>query len=92
MVKLRLFAGLRDIVGKKEVQLEQDGVTLKELLKGFAAQYGEKVQGFLFDNSGNVWQSVMVLVNDEPADRDLAAPVQAGDVISILLPTAGGSN
>jgi len=90
MVTLRLFAGLRDIVGKKEVQVEQDAITLKELLQHFAEGYGEKVHSFLFDKEGNVWQSVMVLVNDEPADRDFQSLVKSGDVISILLPTAGG--
>jgi MoaD family protein len=90
MITLRLFASLRDLVGKKEVQIEQDSVMLKDLLKQFAESYGEKAKSFLFDNEGNAWQSVMLLINDQPADRDLQNIIKSGDVVSILLPTAGG--
>jgi MoaD family protein len=90
MIKLRLFAGLRDAVGEKEVKMEESDITLKELLQKFAASRGEKVRDFLFDSEGNVWRSVMLLINDEPADRELQTKVKSGDVVSILLPTAGG--
>ncbi len=91
MIRLRLFASWRDLVGQKEVQIEKDATNLKDLLTEFASQYGEKAHNFLFDGEGNIWQSVMLLINDQPVDRDPDAPVRSGDVVSILLPTAGGS-
>ncbi len=90
MITLRLFASLRDLVGKKEVQVEREESTLQQLLEEFAQAYGERVHGFLFDSQGHVWHSVMLLINGEPAGKDLEIPVKSGDVVSILLPTAGG--
>ncbi|NIM05986.1 MAG: MoaD family protein [Armatimonadetes bacterium] len=90
MVTLKLFAGLRDAVGKKEVQLDKDDLTLTQLLEHFAQSYGEKVRDFLVDKEGNIDPSVLLLVNDEPVGQDLQAQVKSGDVVSILLPTAGG--
>jgi len=90
MITLRLFASLRDLVGKKEVHMEHEDTTLKELLEEFADRQGEKVRDFLFDREGRVWQSVLLLLNGEPVGKDLHTQVKSGDVISILLPTAGG--
>jgi len=90
MITLRLFASLRDMVGKKEVQIAREEATLAELLEEFAHQYGERVRGFLFDNEGNLWRSIMLLINGEPADHSAKSKVKSGDVVSILLPTAGG--
>ena len=91
MITLRLFASLRDLAGQKEVNIEKENATLKELLDDFAGKYGEKAHDVLFDQDGNIWQSVMLLINGQPVDREPGVPVKSGDVVSILLPTAGGS-
>ena len=89
-VTLRLFAGLRDLVGKRELKLPADGMTIKRLLRELAARYGEPARRFLFDQRGDLWESVP-LVNDEAVDRRAEVLVKSGDVVSILLPTAGGA-
>ena len=90
MITLRLFAGLRDIVGKKDVQIDRDGIDLKELLAEFAKQEGEKVNQFVFDDNGKVLRSVMLLIDNEPPKNGLETKVKSGEVVSVLLPTAGG--
>jgi MoaD family protein len=90
MITLKLFASLRDAVGQKEVEIAKDSATLKEVLDYLSQTYGEKVKDYLFDSEGNIWQSVMLLVNDQPLDRDPAVALKDGDIVSILLPTAGG--
>jgi MoaD family protein len=90
MVKLRLFSSLREIAGAKEVELDGDAATIKDALARFAARYGEKAQATLFDRQGEVWASVLLLVNGQAAEEGPDTRVRAGDVISVLLPTAGG--
>jgi len=44
----------------------------------------------IFDRNGNVSPSLILLINDEPADLREVSPVASGDVITILMPAAGG--
>jgi len=90
MIKLRLFSSLREIAGAKEVEVEGEALVIKEALSRFVQRYGEKARQILFDQQGQVWPSVLLLVNGEAAANGPATQVKAGDVVSVLLPTAGG--
>ena len=90
MIRLRLFSSLRAIAGAKEVEVEGESLSIREALGQFAARYGEKAQQILFDKQGEVWASVLLLVNGEAADDGPDTRVRSGDVVSVLLPTAGG--
>jgi MoaD family protein len=90
MVRLRLFSSLREIAGAKEVEVDSDALTIKAALERFAARYGERAKAILFDKQGDVWASVLLLVNGQAAEDGPATRVKPGDVVSVLLPTAGG--
>ena len=90
MVTLRLFAGLRDLVGKREVSLPADDLPIKRVLADFADGYGDPARKYLFNKQGELWESILLLINDEAIDRKADVTVKAGDVVSVLLPTAGG--
>ncbi len=90
MVKLRLFSALREIAGAKEVEVEGDGISIKQALEQFSARYGEKAQAALFDNRGEVLQSVLLLLNGDAVNQGPATKVASGDTVQVLLPTAGG--
>ncbi len=90
MVKLRLFSKLRDIAGAKEVEVEGDGISVKEALEKFAARFGSESREVLFDKQGELWPSVVLLVNEEAAPEGAATRVRSGDTVAVLLPTAGG--
>ena len=90
MIKLRLFSALREIAGAKEVEVEGNELTVGEALQQFAQRFGEKAQQVLFDKDGNLQQSVLLLVNGESAAHGAATRVKSEDVVSVLLPTAGG--
>ena len=90
MVKLRLFSALREIAGAKEVEVEGDGLSIKETLQRFAKQYGDRAQGALFDKQGELLPSVLLLVNGEAVEQGGATRVKSGDMVAVLLPTAGG--
>lgn len=90
MIKLRLYAALREVVGAKEVELEGDGLEIEEALRRLAERHGDRARAMLFDQQGRLWPSVLLLVNGEAAERGRETRVRSGDVVSVLLPTAGG--
>jgi len=90
MIKLRLFSALREIADSKEVEVEGEELAIGESLQQFAQRFGEKAQQILFDKDGNLQQSVLLLVNGESAENGAQTRVKSGDVVSVLLPTAGG--
>ena len=90
MIKLRLFSSLRELAGTKEVTVEGDGISVKQALEQLAGRLGEQARAILFDGNGEVWASVLLLVNGDAATNGPATRVKAGDVVAVLLPTAGG--
>jgi molybdopterin converting factor small subunit len=90
VVSLRLFGALRDAAGKREVELACAGGTVKEALVQFVSETGNDVGRFIFDDRGNQWRSLMLLLNDEPVEDAEETVLKAGDVVSLLLPLAGG--
>jgi len=89
-VTVRLYGPLRQAAGGRDVQLEAGATTVKDALAQLAACKGSRVADMIFDQQGAVWPSLILLVNDEPADLREASSVASGDVISILMPLAGG--
>lgn len=85
-----MFASLRQMAGSKEVEIEGSELSVKEALERFAERFGEKAKQVLFDQQGELWPSVLLLVNGEAAESGGETRVKSGDVVSVLLPTAGG--
>ena len=90
MIKLRLFSSLRDLAGTKEVEVEGDGIAITQALEALAARLGESARPVLFDGNGDVWASILLLVNGDAAGEGPKTIVKSGDVVAVLLPTAGG--
>ncbi len=90
MIALRLFGPLRDAVGQPEISLPCAGATVRDVLVRFAEERGDAVRPFIFDGQGNQWRSLILLLNGEPVRDSQSTRVKQGDVISLLLPLAGG--
>ncbi len=90
MIKLKLFSSLRELAGSKEVTVEGDGISVKLALERLAEKLGDGARPMLFDAAGDVWASVLLLVNGDAATDGPSTTVKTGDVVSVLLPTAGG--
>jgi molybdopterin synthase catalytic subunit len=76
LVRVRLFAVLRERAGASEVELElPEGAVVRDAL----AQLSELSDGF----------SVVMAVNHQYADSD--APLRAGDELALIPPVSGGS-
>jgi len=78
MVRVRLFAALRELAGASEVQAP--GRTVGEVVDAIAGAHGERFAGIVAVSS--------FVVNGERANR--ATAVADGDEVAILPPVSGG--
>jgi molybdopterin converting factor subunit 1 len=80
MIKVKLFASFREIVGAKEEDLEiADGSTVQTLLEDYIRR---------FPKIGRYREHIILSVN-----REYGAPnrvLKAGDEVSFLPPVSGG--
>ncbi len=77
MIQLHYFARLRELTGKSEEVIEQDSLTVQELLNWAEATY----PGFGTD-------TIQVAVNEEYALKDDI--IKSGDVCAFIPPVSGG--
>lgn len=89
-IRLRLYGALRQVAGSREVELSCRDVTVKEALQHFAKEHTPRAESLLFDRQGNIWSSLILLLNEEPAGRNSQTLLKVGDVVSVLMPLAGG--
>ncbi len=92
MVKVKLFANLREVAGgKRIVECDLPGpVSTTELMQRLSDEYGEKARDLLFSDDGTVRESILVMRNGQMVrDRDEKA-ISSGDEVAVLLPVAGG--
>ncbi len=80
MVRVRLFASLREAAGTSETTAE--AARLSDLLVLLRARYGEPFASRLANAS--------VLVSGEPVSRDTDVSLADGDEVALLPPFAGG--
>jgi MoaD family protein len=78
MVKVRLFAALRELAGSTEVEAE--GRTAGDVADALAERFG--------DRFGQIAAVGSLVVNGERAQR--STPVAAGDEVALLPPVSGG--
>ena len=78
VVKVRLFAALRDLAGSSEVEAE--GANVGEVVAALSARFGERFE--------RVARAGSVVVDGERAEP--AAPLADGDEVALLPPVSGG--
>ncbi len=79
MIRVRLFAALRELAGASEVEAE--GKSAGDVIDVLSSRYGERFTQIAAVGS--------VVVNGERASR--STPVAAGDEVALLPPVSGGS-
>ena len=80
VVKVRLFAALRELAGASEVEAEGD--TVGEVMQVLSARYGERFSAILEVGSA--------VVDGERASR--ATAVGNGQEVALLPPVSGGGD
>ena len=88
MPTIKLFASLRKLTGKKEIDIP--GASLQEVLERLARDY-PALQQFLL-HEGQLHTRVIITVNGQSIDltTGLATPISRQDQIAIFPPISGG--
>lgn len=92
-VKLEFYGNLRDMVGKKEVEVVlKSSSTVLDLIKWLSEIYGKEFKLFIINPATNdLWSHFSIAVNDELVDRfRLGKKLNNGDVVKFLFPVVGG--
>jgi sulfur-carrier protein len=91
LVKVRAFAGFREILGKERELNAKEGSTIADLLNELA-RYSPRFRESAFDNSGVLRDYVLLMWNKKRIDpcQDLSLEVHEGDELAIFPPVAGG--
>ena len=79
LVKVRLFAALRDLAGSSQVEAE--GTTVAELVEALSSRYGERFAGIARVGS--------VVVDGERATGERR--LEGGEEVVLLPPVSGGA-
>lgn len=93
---VRFFTSLREIIGKKEEQLQfPDGskVTVGMVLETLVQCYGKRFVEYVYDEkTGIVRGFLQFLINGKSATtlNGLQTELEDGDVLAILPPVGGG--
>jgi len=92
-VKVKFFTTLREIVGKKEEQIELSrSVTVEALLRQLSKTYGKEFEDYVYDELGNIRGHLQFLVNGNSvtALKGFKTKLREGDQLAILPPVGGG--
>jgi molybdopterin synthase sulfur carrier subunit len=91
LVRVRAFAGFREILGKERELNAEEGSTIADLLNELAA-FSPRFKESAFDNSGVLRDYVLLMWNKKRIDprQDLSMEMHEGDELAIFPPVAGG--
>ena len=89
-VKVKVFAGYRQITNDKEVDIQVNGKTVKEAIDSLIVAYPGL--GPLVKDDKGIRPYVNVLLNGKVVDKEtgLGSDVKDGDILSVFPPVAGG--
>ena len=89
------FLGLpmvSDVIGKKKLELNISGETVKEVIDELIKRHGKKVRNAFFDAEGDFDVMIQTVLNGKsfiPADKH-RTPLNEGDTLAFMLLLAGG--
>lgn len=82
---------LRHLAQKESDTIDvEEGTPIPEIITRAAAAYDDTFRVILFDASGDLLPSALVLLRDEPVNRESWPTLSDGDVLTLLPPIAGG--
>ena len=86
------FPMVSDIIGKKKLELDTPGNTLKDVIDELIRLYGKKVRDCFYDEKGNFDVAIQIALNGKtfiPADKH-HTPLNEEDTLIFMLLLAGG--
>jgi MoaD family protein len=91
-ITVKFYALLRRRLGTASIEVEADGLTVKELLLKAEKKAGQPFLDELLDRGSGLLDGTIVLVNGENVrlKRYLETRVSAGDTVDLFSPAGGG--
>ncbi len=92
-VTLKIFLPeLSEVIGAKELEVEFGGETVGDLIEHLATAYGRKARQALYNDSGEFYPIIQVLLNGEEwvTPDQLDRCLRDGDNILLMVMMAGG--
>jgi MoaD family protein len=86
------FPMVSDVIGKKKMELDIPGNTVKDLIDELIRLYGKKVREAFYDEKGRFDVTLQMTLNGKlinPADKR-HSPLNEGDTLIFMLLLAGG--
>ncbi|OGP92626.1 MAG: hypothetical protein A2156_04530 [Deltaproteobacteria bacterium RBG_16_48_10] len=86
------FPMVSDVIGKKKLELDIPGNTVKNVIDEFIRLYGRKVREAFYDTKGNFDVTIQITLNGKTfisADKH-HTPLNEGDTLIFMLLLAGG--
>ncbi len=86
------FPMVSDVVGKKKLELDISGNTVKHVIDELIKLYGKKVRDALYDQEGNFDPMIQIALNGKsfiPSNKH-DTPFNDGDSLTFMLLLAGG--
>ena len=86
------FPMVSDVIGKKRVELDTAGNTVKDVIDELIRIYGKKVREAFYDEKGRFDVTLQMTLNGKifnPADKQYT-PLDEGDTLTFMLLLAGG--
>jgi MoaD family protein len=89
-LSVKLYSPLREIVGQNEAVVR--GSTIAQVLDRLVSKYGKGFQSLLFNGTGSIKPSFIILVNGRIMDLPggLGTVLKEGDKLAIFPAIAGG--
>jgi MoaD family protein len=86
------FPTASDIIGKKKLELNISGETVKDVIDELIKRYGRKVRDAFYDVQGNFDLMIQIVHNGKSfisSDKQ-STPLKEGDSLTFMLLLAGG--
>jgi len=92
-VKVKFFALVRELTGKREEEVDlDDEATVRTLLDRLVDEYGPKLRDYLFDSESEPRGHLQFLIDGRNIAlmQGLNTPLKDGNSFAILPPVGGG--
>lgn len=92
-VEVKGFPTVADVMGRKTVELDMEGRTVRDVIENLIGLYGRKVKEAFYDEKGRFDPIIQVALNGKTfvSPEELEKPLlREGDTVAFLLLLAGG--